>query len=434
LRSDSGSPESAPPPAPRARKGAGRLERLPPERGGGYRLQVSLGLGPDGKRLRRVVRGRRLTDVYAARDALVARHRAGQLAADVRRERQTLRAYLEGWLADKRRDVEPSTWRPYRNYLSKHVLPALGGLRLAELAPPQGQGVVRALYRRLSAPAPAGTGLAPQSVLHVHRILSQALARAVDDGLLPRNPCQGVSPGKVPPSRARALSPEEVRRLLASSTGDWRCLWLVALTTGLRLGELLGLSWGREGAGAGAGGADEPGIDLERALVRVRQALVADDEGVSVVRPYPKSRAGRRAVPLPPEAVEALRDQRRRQIAEQLRAADWPDAEALVFLTRRGTPQLEGNVGRAFKRDAARAGVALIRGEGPHLLRHTYASHLLAGNRPVTEVAHLMGHSSAAVTLRIYAHWIRTDLDEAREAIRRAYGFSASADRAGDVR
>lgn len=417
MRSAGASPE----PAPRARKGAGRLERLPPERGGGYRLQVSLGLGPDGQRLRRVVRGRRLTDVYAARDALVARHRAGQLAADVRRERQTLRAYLEGWLEDKRREVEPSTWRPYRNYLTKHVLPVLGGLRLAELAPPQGQGVVRALYRRLSAPPPAGTGLAPQSVLHVHRILSQALARAVDDGLLPRNPCQGVSPGKVPPSRARALSPDEVRRLLVATSGDWRCLWLVALTTGLRLGELLGLSWGREGP---AGEADEPGVDLEQALVRVRQALVADDEGVPIVRPYPKSRAGRRAVPLPPETVAALRDQRRRQLAERLRVAGWPDTEALVFLTRRGTPHLESNVGRAFKRDAARAGVAVRRGEGPHLLRHTYASHLLAANRPVTEVAHLMGHSSAAVTLRLYAHWVRSDLNEAREAIRRAYGFA----------
>ena len=364
-----------------------------------------------------MVRGRTLKELHRARDELVARHRAGQLAADVGRERQTLRTYLEGWLEDKRRDVEPSTWRQYRSYLGTHVLPPLGATRLGELAPPRGQAVVRALYQRLSAAAPAGAGLAPQSVLHVHRALSQALARAVDDGLLPRNPCQGVSPGKVPPSQARALSPEEVRRLLVAASGDWSCLWLLALTTGLRLGELLGLSWGREEED------EERGVDLDRAIVRVRQALVDDADGLPVVRPYPKSRAGRRVVPLPPEAVEALRDQRRRQLEEQLRAAAWADTEALVFLTRRGTPHLESNVERAFKRTATRAGVAVRRGEGPHLLRHTYASHLLAGNRPVTEVAYLLGHSSAAVTLRVYGHWIRSDLDEARETIRRAYGL-----------
>jgi integrase len=95
-----------------------------------------------------------------------------------------------------------------------------------------------------------------------------------------------------------------------------------------------------------------------------------------------------------------------------------------VFLTRRGTPHLASNAGWAFKRDAQRAGAAVRRGEGPYLLRHTYASHLLAEGRPVTEVAMLMGHASAATTMAVYAHWVRNDLSAAREAIRRAYGLS----------
>jgi integrase len=390
---------------------AGKSGRASPGQGREYvlpsgRIGIQLQLG--GKRYH--VTGDTKTQARLVRDELLAQHRARQLG-DPAARRLTVGQYLAGWLDDKRREVEPSSWRQYRNYLTKHVVPRVGTLKLPDLTTPR----VRALYRELA----LETGLAPQSRLHAHRALSQAMRRAVSDGLLPRNPCEGVSPGRVPRGEARALTADEARRLLTASEGDWRCLWLLGLTTGLRLGELLGLCWDAVTLSVeGPDGAD----------VAVRRALVLGDDNLPVLKPYPKNASSRRAVPLQPEAAEALRDQQHRQKLERVRSSRWEErwsrvGGGLVFRTRVGTPLLEGNAIRALKADAARAGVSLRRGEAAHLLRHTFASTLLAQGRPVTEVAMLMGHSSPAVTMLRYAHWVKGDLGQAREAIRRGYGL-----------
>lgn len=379
----------------RRRHGEGSWVKLP---SGRYLLQVSLGIGPDGKRLRRAVTGRTLKEVYAKRDALLARQRERSLPPSAAAERLTLGDYLTGWLERKRPAVVLSSWLQYDRAV-KHVVPRIGGLRLVDVAPED----VGALYAALS------RQLAPQTVLHVHRTLSQAMKRAVLERRLPRNPCEGVSPGRVPRGDVRALTGEEVRRLLDVATGDWRLLWLLGLTTGMRLGELLGLAWSD--------------VDLDAGTVTVRQVLVDDDDGMPVVRPEPKTKSSRRTIPLPPETVEALRSHSPRQKAERVRASIWVERDNLVFRSRRGTPLRANNTIRALKHDALAAGVVLRRSEGAHLLRHTFASTLLAAGRPVTEVAMLMGHASPATLLDVYAHWIRSDLSAAREALRRHYGL-----------
>ena len=151
----------------------------------------------------------------------------------------------------------------------------------------------------------------------------------------------------------------------------------------------------------------------------VQQVLASAERGAYVLRPYPKSRSSVRTIRVPAEVVAELRAHRRRQLVARAAARRWDDESGLVFLSRYGTPHLPSNVLRALKRDAVRAGI----GEDvrPHLLRHTFSSALLLAGRPVTEVAYLLGHATAATTLSVYAHWVRRGAGGAAAALSRAY-------------
>lgn len=388
-------------PRPKAGNKDGSIRLLP---SGRYGLRVQLGVAADGKPIRPHVTGATKTEVKRKRDELVARHRAGA-PVDPVAERRTLGAYLRAWLEGKRAAVEPSTWHAYRFHVEGCLIPLLGRLPVGGLRPDD----VRGAHAALAQPP---YSLAPRTIRHVHVRLKQALGQAVRDGTLARNVAEVVEGPKVPRGEVKALAPENVQRLLATAKGEWRTLWLLALYSGMRLGELLGLPWTAVtwdvGDGSGEG------------TITVQQVLAAGDAGNYVVRPYPKSRSGVRTIRVPAEVVAELRAHRHRQLLRRAASPQWEDVAGLVFLTRWGTTHLPGNVIRALKRAAKRAGI-----EGdvhPHLLRHTFASSLLLAGRPITEVAYLLGHASAATTLSVYAHWIRGGGGGAAAALSRLYG------------
>jgi len=377
---------------PRARPGQGREYALP---SGRVAIQVQVA----GRRYH--VTGATKTEARRKRDDLLAQHRAG-LLGDPAGRRTTVGALLDGWLAGKRATVVPSTWARYRVAVG-HVLPLLGKTRLPELAAP----AVRRAYAALTA-----KGYSPVTVRHAHGVLAQALAQAVADGLLVRNPCatlRGALP-KQERNEVEALTGAEVAALLAVP-GRGRALWTLAAYSGLREGELLGLLW-RD-------------VDLERGRVTVQRVWAQGPAGPDGrgaghrLRAYPKNHSSVRTVDLPAACLQALQEHRRAQLVEKLGAPLWMDQEGRVFLTRYGTPLHPGNTVRDLQHDATRAGIA--RRVYPHLLRHTYASHLLRAGRPVTEVSRLLGHASPATTLRVYAHWVREDGAQAAAALERAF-------------
>lgn len=387
-------------PAP---SGRARPEPLP---SGRYSLRVSLGTDAAGKRIRTRVDGDTPEVAKAKRDELLLRHRAGTLAADPAAGRETVDGLLRSWLENKRGTVEPSTWHRYRLCAERHLIPHLGRIRIGELRPDD----LRRLYRALGAPSGDKKGLSPRSIEYVHVTVSQALKQAFRDGIVGRNVADAVDPPKVPKRQMRALTPGEVAALLTTAEGDWRTLWTLALYTGMREGELLGLTW-----------AD---VDLERSAVTVQRVLAVGEDGVTVqLRPYPKTKAGVRTIPVPPEVAAELKAHRKRQTEERLRAPLWADTEGIVFATRRGTPMLASNVIRALKRDALAAGIT--GNVSPHLLRHTAASSWLAAGRSVPEVAMLLGHGTPATTMAIYAHAIPGAGRDAADALKRYYSGGA---------
>ncbi len=214
-------------------------------------------------------------------------------------------------------------------------------------------------------------------------MLHRALKQAVKWGLVPRNVCEAVvAPRDQREGIIRPLSPEQARTLLSEAARDHlEALYVLALTTGLRQGELLGLSWSD--------------VDLEAGRVRVRRTL-----GVRNGKPtfgQPKTAHSRRTVALTPKAVAVLKRHRGRQ-----RDAHLYDVTDLVFCTSRGTPIAPTNLIRqSFKPLLKRSGLPNIRF---HDLRHTCATLLLGRGTHPKVVQDLLGHAQITLTLDTYSH------------------------------
>lgn len=256
-------------------------------------------------------------------------------------------------------------------------MPALATVPLARLTPAQ----LQRLYRDKLA-----SGVAPTTVLHIHKVLSRALAQALREDLVSRNVATLVDPPRVGAANVRAFSIEQARRFVAGVSGSrLEAAFLVALGAGLRRGELLALSW------------DD--VRLEDGHLAVRRSLMKVPGGWQLAEP--KNAASRRVVKLPEFAVDALRRHRTRQLEERLAAPVWEDS-TLVFTTTVGTPIDGRNFLREFKEIAARAGMPAT--FTVHSLRHSAATLMLALGVQPKVVQEALGHSRIAVTMDLYSH------------------------------
>lgn len=344
---------------------------------GRWRSVVDLGWR-DGRRRRKYLSGRTRTEVAAKLRRVLDEQEAG-LEISTDGHAPTLEAWLGHWLdtiAAPR--LRPSTLTTYRGYIRNRVLPNIGRHRLDKLQPEH----LESLYAQLMA-----EGLAPASVLQIHRILSRSLKVAMQRGRVRRNVATLVEPPSVRREEVRPLTADQARAVLQTAQGRRNAArWSVALALGLRQGEALGLSWDAVDIGAGS-------------LV-VRQALQRRPGGGLVLVP-PKSRAGRRSIPMPAQLVEALRAHRKVQAMERLAAGSmWTDT-GLVFTGATGMPLDPRADHREWQRLLHEAGVPPAR---LHDARHTAATLLLAQGVSARVVMELLGHSQITLTLGTYTH------------------------------
>ncbi len=222
---------------------------------------------------------------------------------------------------------------------------------------------------------------------------------------MPRNAAADVDSPRVLTPEMRPLSPIQTRKLLEVAKGDrFEALYVLAITTGMRQGELLGLKW--------------EDVDLKSGVVRVRRTLTLAKGGPRLTEP--KTRGSRRSIRLTSGAVDALRRHQGRQEAERATAGDkWKDW-ALVFSIRVGTPIRRDNLhNKSWKPLLQRAGLPDIRF---HDLRHTCATLLLTKGIHPKIVSEMLGHSSIAITLDTYSHVIPGLGEAAAEAMEDALG------------
>jgi integrase len=243
---------------------------------------------------------------------------------------------------------------------------------------------VRGFYREK-----LDSGLSPATVCKMHSILRKALKQAVLDGLIPRNVCEAVKPPKVGRKEITPLDRQQAKVLLEAASGDrLEALYVLAIHTGMREGELLGLKW--------------EDVDLERGTLRLRHALVR--EGGKTVLGDLKTPKSRRSVRLTGTAADALRGHLERQLMEMERMGSLYQPGGLVFATERGTLINPSNLrNRSFKPLLKRAGLPDI---CLHDLRHTCATLLLSQGTHPKLVQELLGHATTAMTLDTYSHFL----------------------------
>ena len=292
--------------------------------------------------------------------------------------KQTVQEYLTRWLSNSVRDtVRQRTYERYESIVRVHLAPAIGKVKLKALTPDH----VRGLYRKK-----LDGGLAPRTVLHIHRTLSKALKQATDDGLIPRNAAAPVKPPRPSREEIRPLNREQVRALFEAAREDrLEALYAVAVTAGLRRGELQGLKW--------------EDLDFEAGTLQVQRTLSEPKGGY--VFEAPKSGKGRN-VRLTRKAMAALREHRKRQLEERMQKAGLWREQGLVFPSAVGTPLWGGNLNRAFKTLLKSAG--LPQSFRFHDLRHTCATLLLRQGVNPKFVQELLGHRDVSLTLNTYSH------------------------------
>jgi integrase len=318
-------------------------------------------VGPDGKR--RYVSGKNKEETRAN-----LRRAKGDAERGVVSDggNVALSDYLARWLNDSvKGSVKPITHKSYAMLVNKHVVPALGNVRLSKLTPAHLQSFYRS---KLDA------GLSPRTVQYLHAVLHRALKQALRWGLVTRNVAEAVDPPKVHKKEITPLSPEQARTFLEAARGDrLETLYVLAVHTGMRQGELLSLRW------------DD--VDLDAGVLRVRGT---------------KTARSRRTVKLSETALYALRNHLSRQLDEIDRVGSLWRENGLVFATEIGTPLNRHNLTqRSFKPLLKGAGLPQIRF---HDLRHTCATILLSQGVHAKFVQELLGHATISITLDTYSH------------------------------
>lgn len=348
------------------------VKRRSPGEGSVYRradgrwvAQVSIG-PRNARRYRKRVRTTH-RDARAALDELRA-----ELDRGLNPTRATLSGFLEQWVRDVR-NIRPATRHGYEVAIEVHIAPTIGDVPLARLAPAHVEHMLTVLAERLS----------PKSLRNVHAVLRRALNAAVRSGLLARNVAarEFVDAPRVPAIEPQSMSLVEVRRFVEVIAGDrLEALFITALGTGLRQGELLGLAW--------------EDVDLPRSQLHVRRELVR--RGGRYYRDELKTTRSRRTVPMAQPVAEALAAHRQRLVDEGF----VPTATGPVFPNRSGGPLNGSWLTHHFYDLLEQAGIPRLPFKN---LRTTFASRLFEAGIPDRRVADLLGHTRTTTT---HGHYI----------------------------
>jgi integrase len=288
--------------------------------------------------------------------------------------------YLSSWLSSSKTSLRQSTWIHYDQLNRQYITPGIGYIRLKDLKTEHVQG----FYNRL---LEEGVGI--HTVLYTHAVLHRALEQAVKASMLTRNPASYTQLPKKPVTEMEILTESQVSQFLIAAKGHrLDALFHLALITGARQMELLGLKWSD--------------LDWVKQTLKIeRQLLRPDGDGVKFSAP--KTRYGRRLVALGSKTIEVLRKHYDFQRRERLAAGEHWNEYGLIFTSRVGTPIHYYNLLDNFHDLLKCAGLPIIHF---HSLRHTCASLLLNQGVPVIEVSRRLGHSRASITLDVYGHLI----------------------------
>ncbi|RNB79034.1 site-specific integrase [Brevibacillus panacihumi] len=295
--------------------------------------------------------------------------------------KETFGEYLETWLEDKKLQVRPSTWKTYDWLARCYVIPQLGKMEISKIKPAALQKFYHQLQNR-------DEPLSARTVIQVHLLIKASLDRAVKWGMIPNNPTGAVDPPRYRKKEMEIWTEDEVRKFLeAAESHRLFGAFHLAVSTGMRMGEILGLRWSD--------------IDFTKRSLSISQALAIGEKGY--VLQEPKTKSGKRSIALSQSSMIVLEKHKRKQAAEKLRAGSIYRDQGLVFASTVGTPINSRNFARVYYNLRKKADVTPI---NFHSIRHTHASLMLKQGVHPKVVSERLGHSNISITLDTYSHVI----------------------------
>ena len=345
---------------------------------GRWEGRASLGRDPlTGKLIRKSIFGATEGEVRKKLTAMTAAVDDGTYTEP---SKLTVSQWIDVWAAEYLGDIKPNTATEYQSVCKTHLKPALGAVKLTALS----THTIQTLYNRLHRDA----GLSAKTIKNINGVLHKCLQQAVELRYIRFNPASSTKLPRIEKTPVKPLNTEEMDAFIKAISGHrWKNLFTVALFTGMREGEVLGVTWSRVDFGSGS-------ILIDRQLQKIR----ATGE-VKLVEP--KNSKSRRITPAP-FVMEALKDQRRQQAEWKLKAGKaWSNEQDLVFTNEIGHYLPFQTVYHNYKRIADSIGV---QASTFHTLRHTYAVTALQAGDSAKDVQEALGHHTAAFTLDVYGH------------------------------
>jgi integrase len=297
----------------------------------------------------------------------------------VPKQKETVARFMERWLDTyAATNTTLRTQQGYQGNVNRYIAPAIGNIDLQKLTARHIQGMYADLLAQ---------GLSARTVLHTHRVLSEALSHGVRWGLLTRNVAEAATPPHPQHKAMEMWDADTINRFLeAARISRFHDLYHLAILTGMRRSELCGLQW--------------PAVDLLAGKLSVSRTLQRI-LGKGLVEGQPKTGKSRRSIALSPEAVNLLHAVRGRQIEQRLAAGEAWHNTGYVFTQADGTPVEPDKVTQEFARVVK---VARLPHLTLHGLRHAHATLLLTAGVHLKVVSERLGHSNIAITADTYSH------------------------------
>ena len=370
----------------RSAQGAGTIRKKVVARQGKtytyWEARVTVGRDPGtGKQIQKSFSGKTQREV---REKMQAAAVAVTEGTYIEPSRMTLSQWLDIWEKDYLGGVKPHTVRAYSSIIRIHLKPSLGAAKLEALH----AHTIQEFYNGLGAGREGKPGLSPKTVKNIHGVLHEALQQAIRLGYLRSNPADACELPRVEKKEIRPLDSDEISRFLAAIKGHrFEAVYIVDLFTGLRRGEILGLTWAR--------------VDLARGSIRIDRQLqsIPGQRGAYRLAATKSDKA--RTIAPASLVIATLRRWKARQAEWQLRAGpDW-EGEGYVFTDELGHHLSPSTVYHNYKRLVASIGLPEARF---HDLRHSYAVASLRAGDDIKTVQDNLGHATASFTLDVYGH------------------------------
>lgn len=334
-----------------------------------------------GKQVQRSITGKTQKEVAQKLKARTTSIDEGTYTAP---SKMSVSQWMDIWTADYLVGVKPRTVESYRCQIKNHIKPQLGAIRLDALD----ALTVQRFYNSLGHGKGDSPGLAPKSIKIVHGVLHKALSQAVSLKYLRSNPADGCSLPKVVRKELNPMDEAAISRFMEAVKGHrYELVFLVTLFTGMRQGEVLGLTWDC--------------VDFVRSKITVNKQLQKSTDGKSTYHLLPTKNSRGRVITPASYVMELLKKQQRHQAEWRLLVGPAWENSGLVFTNELGEHLMPHVIYKAFKKVAAAIGCADTRF---HDLRHSYAVAALKSGDDIKTVQENLGHATAAFTLDIYGH------------------------------